>query len=268
MAAVAIARRLGVPRRSVAILEGESLFNDATALVIYKIALGVVAGESFSLLHATGQFLVDAAGGIAIGLVAGVVISAIRRRIEDPLVENTISLLSGYAAYVPAERAGVSAVLAAVTCGIYVGWQAPLIASPATRVQGFAMWELLRLPAQRVPVRARRAPAAARCSTTLGGQFSATAHLAAAALVGGVVILTRLLWQHTIVFVIRALDRRASQRARRGSWRDRSVVGWAGMRGAVSLAAALALPDGLPEPRACSSSSPSRSSSPRWCCRG
>jgi monovalent cation/hydrogen antiporter len=245
VAAVAIAGRLGVSRRSVAILEGESLFNDATALVIYKIALGVAAGESFSLVHATGQFLLDAAGGIAIGLVAGVVISEIRRRVEDPLVENTISLLSGYAAYVPAERAGASAVLAAVTCGIYIGWQAPLIAAPATRLQGFAMWELLVFLLNAflfVLVGLQLHDVLG----DLGGRLSLQL-VWWALLVSAVVIGTRLLWQHTIVFVIRALDRRASQRARRGSWRQRTLIGWSGMRGAVSLAAALALPDNFPE---------------------
>jgi CPA1 family monovalent cation:H+ antiporter len=245
VAAIAIAGRLGVPRRAIAILEGESLFNDATALVIYRIALGVVAGESFSLLHAIGQFAVDAAGGIAIGLVAGVVITEIRRRVEDPLVENTISLLSGYAAYVPAERAGASAVLAAVTCGIYIGWQAPLIASPATRLQGFAMWELL--------VFLLNAFLFVLVGLQLHNVLEDLSGMSTAqliwwgALVSGVVIGVRLLWQHTIVFVIRTLDRRASQRARRGSWRQRTLVGWAGMRGAVSLAAALALPDTFPE---------------------
>jgi monovalent cation/hydrogen antiporter len=165
--------------------------------------------------------------------------------VEDPLVENTISLLSGYAAYVPAERAGASAVLAAVTCGIYIGWQAPLIAAPATRLQGFAMWELLVFLLNAflfvlVGLELHNVLG------DLGGRFSMQL-MWWALLVSGVVIGTRLLWQHTIVFVIRALDRRASQRARRGSWRARTLIGWSGMRGAVSLAAALALPDNFPE---------------------
>jgi CPA1 family monovalent cation:H+ antiporter len=132
-------------------------------------------------------------------------------------------------------------VLAAVTCGIYVGWQAPLIASPATRLQGFAMWELLvfLLNAFLFVLVGMQLH---QVLHDLGGRFSAEL-IWWGALVSGVVILIRLLWQHTIVFVIRGLDRRASQRARRGSWRQRMVVGWAGMRGAVSLAAALALPD-------------------------
>ena len=135
MAATAIARRLGVPRRLVSILEGESLINDATALVAYRIAIGT---GTFSLLDAGWDFLWKAAGGIAVGLAVGWVIIQVRKRLDDPLVENTIGLLSGYAAYVPAEHLELSAVLAAVTVGCYVGWQAPKIASPATRLQGSA----------------------------------------------------------------------------------------------------------------------------------
>jgi Na+/H+ antiporter len=245
-AAIAIASQLGVPRRAVAILEGESLINDAVALVAYAIAVHTVTHPGdFSIWHAAGQFVVDAAGGIAIGLAVGFVIAEIRRRIEDPLIENTISLLSGYAAYVPAEHAGVSAVLAAVTCGIYIGWRAPLIASPATRLQGFAMWELLifLLNAILFVLVGLQLP---HVLNDLGGRFSLQL-VGWAALVSAVVIATRMLWSHTLVFVIRAIDRRASQRARRASWRQRTVIGWAGMRGAVSLAAALALPNDFPE---------------------
>jgi monovalent cation/hydrogen antiporter len=243
VAALAIAGRLGVPRRLVTILEGESLVNDAVALVAYRIALGAATGTAFSLLHATGKVAVDVAGGVAVGLVIGVVIAEIRRRIEDPLVENTISLLSGYAAYVPAEHLGVSAVLAAVTCGIYLGWRAPLIASPATRLQGFAMWELLVFLLNAILF----VLVGLQLPQVLGGLGHVSARLIGyAALVSAVVIATRLIWQHTIVWIVRGLDRRASQRARRGNWRQRTVIGWAGMRGAVSLAAALALPDNFP----------------------
>ena len=145
VAATAIARRLGVPRRLVSVLEGESLINDATALVAYNIAVrAATAWSAFSLLDAGWDFVWKAAGGIAVGLVVGWVIIQIRSRLDDPLIENTIGLLSAYAAYVPAEHLHVSAVLSAVTVGCYVGWQAPRIASPATRLQGFGMWELLQ----------------------------------------------------------------------------------------------------------------------------
>ncbi|HEX6022909.1 MAG TPA: Na+/H+ antiporter [Solirubrobacter sp.] len=233
IAATTIARRLGVPRRLVSILEGESLINDATALVAYKIALG--AG-TFSLIDAGWDFLWKAAGGIAVGLAVGWVVVQVRKRLDDPLVENTIGLLTGYAAYVPAEHLELSAVLAAVTVGCYVGWQAPRIASPSTRLQGFGMWELLVFLMNAI------------LFTLIGLQLPVVLDhyepgwLGYAAAVCAAVVLTRLVWAHSVVFIIRALDRRQSQRARRGTWQSRTVVGWAGMRGAVSLAAALALP--------------------------
>src|SRR5215217_1089917 len=143
VAATAIARRLGVPRRIVNTIEGESLLNDGTALVAYNVARTAVITGSFSLLDASADFVVKATGGVLIGLAAGWLIVEVRRRIDDPLIETTISLLSGYAGYVPAEQLGVSGVLAAVTVGIYVGWRAPVIASPAQRLTGFAVWEML-----------------------------------------------------------------------------------------------------------------------------
>jgi monovalent cation/hydrogen antiporter len=239
LAATEIARRLGMPRRQISILEGESLVNDATALVAYKIAVGAAGGAAFSLLDAGWQFLWKAAGGIAVGLAVGWVIAQVRRRLEDPLIENTISLLTAYAAYVPADRMHVSAVLAAVTVGCYVGWKAPLIASPATRLQGFGMWELLQfvLNAFLFVLVGLQLPNVVRSL----GSFSTGTLIGYAAAISGAVILTRVVWGHTIVFVIRALDRRASQRARRAGWRGRTVISWAGLRGAVSLAAALAL---------------------------
>jgi Na+/H+ antiporter len=246
VAATAIARRLGVPRRLVSVLEGESLINDATALVAYNIAVRAATGVvAFSLLHAGWDFVWKAAGGIALGLVVGWVIIQIRSRLDDPLIENTIGLLSAYAAYVPAEYLHVSAVLSAVTVGCYVGWQAPRIASPATRLQGFGMWELLQflMNAFLFVLIGLQLPTVLEALDsydpwTLVGYASA---------VSLAVVLTRIVWAHTVVFLVRALDRRASQRARRVSWRFRMVNAWAGMRGAVSLAAALALPGDFPQ---------------------
>jgi monovalent cation/hydrogen antiporter len=133
VAATTILRRLGIPRRIVNVLEGESLVNDASALVIYKVAVVAAVGGSFSVAEAGSRFLFAASGGLAIGLLAGYWIAAIRRRTEDPTTEITISLFSGYAAFLPAEQIGASGVLAAVTCGIYVGWRAPELVSPTTR---------------------------------------------------------------------------------------------------------------------------------------
>ena len=245
VAATTIMRRLGVPRRMVSIVEGESLLNDATALVAYKIALAAVGGAAFSLLDASWDFLWKASGGILIGVAVGFVIAEVRKRLDDPLIENTIGLLTAYAAYVPAEQLELSAVLAAVTAGCYVGWRAPEIAGAETRLQGFGMWELLQflLNALLFVLIGLQL----RSIVDSLGDFSAATLLGYGALVSAAVIVTRLVWQFTIVYVIRALDRRESVRARRSPWQSRFVIGWSGMRGAVSLAAALALDSSIPQ---------------------
>ena len=142
-AATAIARRLGLPRRLVALIEGESLVNDGTALVAYKFAVAAVLTGSFSLAAASGRFVLNIVGGIVVGLAVGFVIREVRRRLDNPPVEITISILSGYFAYLPAEAIGVSGVLAAVTVGIYMGWHTPELTTARTRLQGIAVWEIL-----------------------------------------------------------------------------------------------------------------------------
>ncbi|MET0128359.1 MAG: cation:proton antiporter, partial [Solirubrobacterales bacterium] len=143
VAATAIARRLGVPGRIVTIVEGESLVNDATALVAYKFAVAAVVTGSFSLLEASGDFVVVVTGGVAVGIAVGAVIAAVRRRLDNPPVEVTIALFSAYFAYLPAEAIGVSGVLAAVTVGIYMGRLTSQLTTPTTRIQGIAVWEIL-----------------------------------------------------------------------------------------------------------------------------
>ncbi len=242
LAATEIASRLGVPRRARVILEGESLINDGTALVIYRVAVGAVGG-AFSIAEAGWEFVAGAVGGVLIGLVVGWVIAEVRKRIEDPPVEVTISILTGYAAYVPAERIGASGVLAAVTVGIYVGWRAPEISSPRQRIAGYSMWTILTfmLNALLFVLIGLQLPLILDSIDSPLGELAWIAFLVCL-----VVVATRMAWVHVITWLIRALDRRASQVARRGTWRGRVVAGWAGMRGAVSLAAALALPTDFP----------------------
>jgi monovalent cation/hydrogen antiporter len=185
-------------------------------------------------------FFGDAAGGIAIGLVVGFVIAEVRKRVNDINTELTISLFSAYGAFIPANLLGLSGVLAAVSCGVYLGFRAPEIASPESRMQGFAMWSILTfllnaalfiLVGLQLPV-----IVAGLAGRPPGQVIGYAAAICAAA------IAVRFLWNFGITVVIRTLDRRPSQLARRGSWRMRVVASWAGMRGAVSLAAALALP--------------------------
>ena len=245
VAATTIARRLGVPRRTIAILEGESLVNDASALVAYKIAVGAITGGTFSLLTAGVEFVASAAGGAAIGYVVALVIAQIRRRLDDPTISVTISLLSGYAAYIPAHALGVSGVVAAVTTGVAMGWWTPRIVSPYVRQQGFAFWTLLTFLLNAILF----VLIGLQLPSILDGLRGESPWwlLGTAAAIAAVVTGTRFLWMNTTPYIIRALDRRPSQRARRSDWRTRMVGAWSGMRGAVSLAAALALPAETPQ---------------------
>jgi Na+/H+ antiporter len=245
VAATAVARRLAVPRRLVSVIEGESLVNDGTALVAYRFAVAAAVGGSFSLLDASMEFVGSAIGGILIGLGVGWVISEIRRRIDDVPVEITISLLSGYAGYLPAEAVEASGVLAAVTVGIVLGWRAPRISTARMRIQGYAVWDTLVfiLNALLFVLIGLQLP---MILDGLEGEPTLTL-IGYAAAVSLAVILTRIAWVHVTTFMIRALDRRPSQRARRRDWRFRTIVAWGGMRGSVSLAAALALPSDFPQ---------------------
>ena len=239
-AATAIMRRVGAPRRMINVLEGESLINDAAALVTYKVAVAAAIGEGVSAGHTVLTFFGDVAGGVAIGLAVGWLIAEIRKRVTDVNTELAISLFSAYGAFIPADQLGVSGVLAVVACGLVLGFRAPEIASPESRMQGYAMWSILTflLNATLFILIGLQLP---MIVDGLAGE-PASQVVGYAALVCAAVIALRYIWQFTLTLVIRTLDRRPSQRARRSSWRFRVVGGWAGMRGAVSLAAALALP--------------------------
>ena len=245
LAATAIGRRLGVPRRLLTVLEGESLVNDASALVAYRIAVAATVGGSFVLWQAGLRFVASVAGGVAIGLAVGWLAAEVRRRVDDPPAEIVVSVVTGYAAYLPADRLGVSGVLAAVTAGLYVGWRAPELASVSTRLLGFSFWEVLNYLLNAILfilVGLQLGP----ILSELTGR-SAAVLFGEAALISAVVIAVRIAWVFTVPYLVRALDRRPSQVARRVGPRERLVSGWSGMRGAVSLAAALALPlEGAP----------------------
>ena len=240
VAATAILQRVGAPRRIVNILEGESLVNDATALVAYKVAVAAAVGASVSASSTVLEFFGAVAGGVAIGLAVGYVVAEIRRRISDPITSVTISLFTAYGAFIPADEIGASGVLAVVSCGIYLGWRAPEIVNPEARMQGFALWSVLTflLNATLFILIGLQLPLIVD-----GLQGQPTGQVVGhAALVCVVVIGVRFLWAFTVPYLIRAIDRRPQQRARRSTAASRVITSWAGMRGAVSLAAALALP--------------------------
>jgi Na+/H+ antiporter len=238
-AASAIAERLGLPRRLVALIEGESLVNDGTALVAYRFAVAAVVTGSFSLMEASWRFVVSVAGGIAVGLAVGWLIRQLRRRLDNPPVEITVSLLSGYFAYLPARALGVSGVLAAVTVGIYMGWHTPELTTPQTRLQGVAVWEIvfLLLNGLLFALVGLQLP---HILDSLSGRSTAEL-LGYAAVVSLVVIGARIAWL-LVTYIVARLSRRAREDDLAPSWQAKAVVSWSGMRGAVSLAAALALP--------------------------
>jgi monovalent cation/hydrogen antiporter len=235
-----IMRRIGAPRRLLTVVEGENLTNDWTALVLYRFAVAAVVSGSFSFWEAGLKFVLTGVGGVLIGLAAGRVIREVRARIDDPPVEITISILSGYAAYLPAEELGLSGVIAAVTVGLYMGWHTPQLTTPLMRLQGVSVWEILTFLLNAVLfllVGLQLPGVLDQISGPAMGEL-----LLWALLVSLVVIAVRLAWMFTIPYVIRIVDRRVVQRQRRSSAGERLVVGWAGMRGSVSLAAALAIP--------------------------
>jgi len=223
-----IARRLGVPPRIVAILHGESLVNDATALVVYGTAVGAVVSGSFSLTHATVEFVLVCAGGVAIGLVVGWLILWLRRRIDDNRVEGLMSLLTPFAAFLPAHELGVSGVLAAVAAGLYLGRHAPSAVSPTVRLRATVVWELGTFVVNGLVF------------ILIGLSFphildGIESHSVASLLwdslvIGTSVIALRLAWVFLGGFLAHL------------SLPERGVIGWAGLRGVIALATALALP--------------------------
>jgi len=240
VAATAIARRLNVPRRIVTVVEGESLINDGTALVAYKFAVAAVLTGSFSLVEASGEFVISVLGGIAVGIVAGAAIAFVRRRIEAPAVEVTIALFSGYFAYLPAEEIGVSGILAAVTVGIYMGRLTSVLTSPTTRIQGNAVWEIVQF--------LLNSALFVLVGLQLPGVLDGIDEIATGELIldgaaiAATVIAIRMLWVFPFTYGPRYLFSRVRRADPSPPWQHTLLVAWTGMRGAVSLAAALALP--------------------------
>jgi CPA1 family monovalent cation:H+ antiporter len=240
LAATKIARRLGVPRRIITVIEGESLVNDGTALVLYKVAVTAVVAGTFSVWEAGLRFVWSVAGGVAIGLVVGYVVAAIRRRLDNPPLENTIALMTGYFAFIPAAAAGASGVLAVVTAGVYLGWRTPELTSVQTRLQAAGLWEILAFVINAL-LFALVGLQLRHILDVLTG--TSTGHLIVdALLVTGTVVVTRIVWVPIFTYLPRWAFRRIRERDPYPPFSYPLVISWAGIRGAVSLAAALAVP--------------------------
>ena len=238
-AATSIGRRLGLPRRLLTILEGEALFNDATALVLYAAAVTAATTGHFSALHTVGSILYSAVAGAAIGLAVGFAGRWLRNRVDDPPIEIAGSILLAYTAYLPAEALHASGVLAAVVAGLYLGWHSSGGAfSARSRLQSWAFWETLVFLVN------------AGLFVLVGLSFH-TFSTGARGLAGRLVptgvavvvsvVAVRLVWMEGLGWLIRARRRGQGDIAQQG-WRERLILGWSGMRGAITLAALMAVP--------------------------
>jgi Na+/H+ antiporter len=255
VSAAATFSRIGVPERVALTVEGEAMLNDAAALASYKVAVTAVVAGTFALGDAVAEFLVSVAGGVAVGLAFGWLGVRVHRRLSDPPLSIFLTILFAYGAYIGAEQLGVlagdhgaswlhpSGVLATVTAGVWYGWHGHEMFDADTRLSALAFWQVLVFGLN------------ATLFVLLGLQFEGVYEglratgdtgplLVDIALVSLAVIGVRLAWQAVPPLLGRALP--ALARADTGGdWRERLAVGWSGMRGAISLAAALALPEKL-----------------------
>ncbi len=232
--------RLGVPKRVSLAVEGEAMLNDATAIVAYRIAVAAVVSGTFQAGDAAVDFVLSVAGGVAVGLAVGWLGERAQRRLADPPLAIFLSVLFAYAAYVGAEELGVSGVLATVTAGVWFGWRAHAMFDPDTRLSAIAFWHALEFALNAtlfvllgLQLEAIVAGVEAEAAT---GTLIGYAALVSAAVVG-----VRITWQFLPPLLARVIA--PARRVDTGAdWRERLIVGWSGMRGAISLAAALALP--------------------------
>jgi CPA1 family monovalent cation:H+ antiporter len=245
VAPLAIARKLGLPRRIVVVLEGEGLANDATALILYRFALAAILTGAFSLPKASGTFVAIIAGELAFGIAVGWVSLRARHWTRDPQIEITLSLLTPYIAYWIPEHLGGSGVIATVACGLYISWNGPLLISAATRLQGIFFWDLVIYLIEGMLFLLTGFQM--RALLEKSREFAALDILSATLLVAAIVIVARFVWVYPASYLPRFFSAQLRRRDPYPSWRSVFVIGFTGVRGAVSLAAALALPYALPD---------------------
>jgi monovalent cation/hydrogen antiporter len=239
-AAVAgLAKRM--PRRTLTTLRAESLINDGTALVLFAVAVGALVDNHVpGPAVLVGELIWSSAGAVLVGLVVGYGVVLVRRYLDDPQREGGLSILTPFVAFLVAEAIHTSGVVAVVVAGLVLSWAGPRVIRARSRLESFSFWDLgtFMLNGSLFVLVGLQIPNAVR-----GIESRSTGSAVALALLtAGAVIFVRLAWSHVAAFVIRLVDRRAVQRTRRVSWKIRTASGWAGFRGAVSLAAALAVP--------------------------
>jgi monovalent cation/hydrogen antiporter len=241
-AAVAgLAKKL--PRRSLTVLRAESIINDGTALVLFAVSVSVaVGGHPVSPAALTGRFIGSYLGGIAAGLLVGALVVLLRRRIDAPLEEGALSMVTPFAAFLLAQSFDCSGVVAVLTSAFVLTYFGPKVIRARSRLVSFAFWDITTflLNGSLWVFVGVQIPGAVRGIYHVDGGLRHAVIMALA--VTGVVVVSRFFWGEATTAVLRSVDRREVQRSRRVAWRQRMVTAYAGFRGAVSLAAALAIP--------------------------
>ena len=250
VAPLSIARRLQLPRRIVGILEGEGLANDATALILYRFAVAAVGGGAFSMTSAVGMFAAIVIGELLWGVAVGWLMLRLRRWVDDPRVEIMLSVLTPFIAYWPPEFLGGSGVLATVTTGLYISWNGLRLISAPTRLQGIFFWDFLIYLIEGMTFLLTGLQAHALVTGLKTHSLSELA--VTGTIVSAVVIVTRFIWMYPATYLPRWLSPALARRDPSPPWQWPFALAFTGVRGIVSLAAALALPlatsDGAPFP--------------------
>jgi monovalent cation/hydrogen antiporter len=240
VAPLAIVRRLGLPRRLVVVLEGEGLANDATALILYRFAVAAISTGLFSFGHAAGVFALIVVGEIAYGIGIGWFSLRLRRWARDPRAEIALSLLTPYAAFLLPQQLGGSGVLATVAAGLYVSWNGPLLIPASTRLQGIFFWDFLIYLLEGMIFLIT----GMQTRTLLDRMSGNLLHdlLMAVLITVVVIVVTRFVWMFPAVYLPRWLSASLRRRDPSPPWQWAFLLGFVGVRGVVSLAAALAIP--------------------------
>jgi monovalent cation/hydrogen antiporter len=240
VAPLSIARRMQIPRRILVVLEGEGLANDATALILYRFAVVAVSAGVFSFSQAAGAFAAIVVSEILWGIGVGWLMLRLRRWVDDPPVEITLSILTPYLAYWPPEYLGGSGVLATVTAGLYISWNGLRLISAATRLQGIFFWNFFIYLVEGMVFLITGLQA----RTLIGriGDYHISELVIPAVIVSAVVIVARFIWMFPATYLPRWLYPPLRRRDPSPPWQWVFVLAFTGVRGIVSLAAALAIP--------------------------
>lgn len=249
VAALAVSRRAGMPERMVTLLSGESLLNDATALTLLGVAVEASSGHQVTAARGLLLFLLASVGGAVIGLLVAGLVILLRRRLENPLIENSLSLITPLIAFLPAEELHCSGVLSVVVCGLVLGRMSPRLLSGASRLQTQTVWDLVNfiLEAFTFLVLGMQVPTVIEA---LQGREVSTMVIASIGVVLAV-LLVRPAWIFPLMYLPGPITLRERNAAEPPSWRVAAGLSWAGMRGVVTVAAAFSIPqtvDGHPFP--------------------